>query len=135
MITLKDWIKKCEGYNSHPYPDTAAKLTIGWGRNLDITGISLDEAELMLDNDIATAIKDLNPLSWYSIQPPNTKEALVNMCFNLGIARLLQFKDLITALEQRNYALAAREVLDSKWAEQVGQRAKDVALMIRESKS
>ncbi len=132
MMTLKDWIKKCEGYNSHPYLDTSARLTIGWGRNLDANGISFDEAELMLDNDIATAVKDLKPFEWYSSQPANTKEALINMCFNMGIRHLLQFHDMISALNRKDYASASSAVLESKWATEVGQRAKDCAVMIRE---
>lgn len=58
----------------------------------------------------------------------------MNMCFNLGISRLKGFKRMIVALEKKNYTVAAMEALDSKWSTQVGQRAKDIALMIREGK-
>jgi len=60
------------------------------------------------------------------------KNALLNMCFNLGINRLLGFKKMVAALQEKNFTLAAKEALNSKWAEQVGERAKDIALMIRQ---
>lgn len=134
MEGLKDWIKKCEGFRAFPYLDTVGKVTIGYGRNIDDLGISEIEAEFMLDNDIARCQKDLSQYSWYLIQPDNIKMALMNMCFNMGINRLLGFKKMIAALINKDYTNAAIEALDSKWANQVGQRAKDVATMIRETK-
>jgi lysozyme len=125
------WIKKCESLQFKPYTDTTGHLTIGWGRNLE-NGIRLDEAELMFQNDLAHAIHELEELSWYTIQPEHVKNALVNMNFNLGIPKLLKFRKMIEALKSRDYTNAAIEALDSLWARQVGQRAKDVALMIRE---
>jgi lysozyme len=134
MQDLKDWIKKCEGFRAFPYLDTVGKVTIGYGRNIDDLGISAAEAEFMLDNDLARCEKDLSQYSWYLIQPDNVKMALMNMCFNIGINRLTGFKKMITALINKDYTNAALEALDSKWATQVGQRAKDVAAMIREGK-
>ena len=49
--SLKDWIKSCEGYESHPYLDTVGKVTIGYGRNIGDNGISLEEAQIMFNND------------------------------------------------------------------------------------
>jgi lysozyme len=132
MDNLEAWLKKCEGYNPKPYLDTVGKLTIGWGRCLDSVGISIDEAQLMLDNDIKTATKELEKHSWYLTQPENVKTALINMCFNMGISRLLGFKRMIAALISKDYTKASLEALNSKWANQVGDRARDVALMIRQ---
>lgn len=134
MKTLKDWIKQHEGYRSHPYLDTVGKVTIGYGRNIDDNGISKEEAEILLDNDIERCRKELSPYRWYSEQPFGVQDALVNMCFNLGLARLLGFRKMIAALEVKDYTKASKEALDSKWATQVHQRAKDIALMIREGK-
>lgn len=114
------------------YSDTVGKLTIGWGRNIEDNGISQAEADFMFDNDFARCQTDLNKCSWYTNQPQNVQDALMNMCFNLGINRLKGFKKMIAALEAKDYTNASIEALDSKWATQVGQRAKDVALMIRQ---
>lgn len=132
MKNLKDWIKKCEGYNSHPYLDTVGKVTIGYGRNIDDNGISQAEGDYLFDNDFARCERELAPYPWYVNQPKNVQDALMNMCFNLGIGRLLGFRKMIAALTVKDYTTAAMEALDSKWASQVGQRAKDVALMIRQ---
>lgn len=132
ITNLKSWIKQCEGFNDHPYLDTVGKVTIGWGRNLDDRGISVDEAELMLTNDINLCHEELLNYIWYQIQPEPVKWALINMCFNMGLSKLLSFKKMIAALCHKDYTTAAQEALNSKWALQVGQRAKDVAVMIRE---
>ena len=128
---MKLWIKKNEGYDNMPYLCTAGKLTIGYGRNLQDCGISHDEAELMLDNDMKRTETELLSLSWYHDQPTDVKDALFNMCFNLGLSRLLEFKNMINAIKEKNYTHASIEALNSKWAVEVGQRAKDVALMLR----
>jgi lysozyme len=133
MQDLQQWIKTCEGLDLNSYVDTNGHLTIGWGRNLE-NGIRLNEAELMFQNDLQQAIRSLENFNWYNKQPTGVKNALINMNFNLGIHKLLGFKNMIMALEDLDYTKAAQEALNSKWASQVGTRAKDVALMIREGK-
>ena len=118
----------------HPYTDTVGKLTIGYGRNLDDNGISQKEADYLFDNDFNRCQHELAQCSWYTTQPEGVQAALINMCFNLGLPTLKGFKRMIAALDAKNYTLAAQEVLNSKWAIQVGQRAKDVAVMLREGK-
>lgn len=137
MTTAKDlkaWIKKCEKFESHPYIDSAGKLTIGYGRNLQDNGITPAEADFLFENDFADVVRELSSCTWYSEQPVGVRAALVNMAFNLGVPRLKLFKRMIAALVVKNYAVAALEALNSKWAKQVGDRAKDVAMLIREGK-
>lgn len=131
---IKKWIKKCESCVLTPYFDTEGILTIGWGRNLRDNGILQKEADYLFDNDFDYVENQLGGFPWYVDQPPGVRAALINMCFNLGITRLRGFKKMITALNIKNYTVAAEEALNSKWAMQVGKRAKDVALMIREGK-
>lgn len=130
MENTQTWIKVCEGLDLHSYVDTNGHVTIGWGRNLE-NGISEDEAELMFQNDYARSVKELNQFEWYTKQPPGVQAALINMNFNLGITRLLEFKEMIEALDSKDYTKAAQAALDSLWAKQVGKRATDVAVMIR----
>lgn len=134
MTTLESWIKMHEGYSEKPYKDTKNKLTIGWGRNLEDRGISQDEANLMLSNDIKLCLRQLSDYDWYVQAIPDVKWALIDMCFNMGLPRLLGFKKMIAALKVKDYTKAAIEALDSKWAQDVPERAKDVAMMIRGSK-
>ena len=130
--SIKDWIKFHEGLRLKPYQDTVNKTTIGFGRNIEDNGISREEAEFLFENDFARCERELSPYPWYVNQQECVKAALLNMCFNLGISRLLGFRKMIMALVAKDYTTAALEALDSKWAEQVPNRAKDVAMMIRE---
>lgn len=107
-------------------------MTIGWGRNIQDNGISQAEADLLFENDFQRCLNDLNRYKWYTDQPAHVQDALMDMCFNLGIGRLLGFKRMIAALEDKDYTKAAIEALDSKWATQVKTRAQDVAVMMRE---
>lgn len=132
-MTAKSLIKRHEGFNSRPYKCTAGKLTIGWGRNIEDNGISVQEAEFLLDNDILRCQLDLYKYRWYLDQPYDVQIALLDMCFNMGINKLICFKKMIKALEDKDYTVAAMEALDSKWAKQVGDRAKTIAVMIREA--
>jgi len=133
MDQVKAWIKNCEGLNLHPYLDTKGHVTIGWGRNLD-NGISKDEAQLMFENDFLRTENELLKCDWYTIQPPGVQNALLNMNFNLGITKLSGFTGMIQALKEKNYSKASQEALNSDWANEVGQRAKDIAVMIRAGK-
>lgn len=130
---LKRWIKSYEDFSNKPYICTAGKLTIGFGRNIQDNGISDIEAEFMFNNDMKRTEQDLLDCTWYVRAPAPVKDALFNMCFNLGLTRLLGFKKMIKAIVEGDYTNAAIEALDSKWATQVGERAKDIALMIREA--
>ncbi len=133
MDFTKDWIKKCEGLKLDTYIDTTGNLTIGWGRCLR-NGINLDEAELMFQNDYKRSADELEQYDWFLNQPDGVKSALINMNFNLGIYKLLEFKEMIEALESKDYTKAAFEAMDSLWGRQVPQRAKDISVMISEGK-
>jgi len=133
-MNLSDWIIAHEGVRLKPYTDTLGSLTIGCGRNLDGKGITLDEAYFLLDNDIQRCVRELSVYPWFLGLDRNRQDALVNMCFNLGITRLLGFRKMIDALSKRDFTTASLEALDSKWAKQVKGRATDIALVIREGK-
>ena len=45
------------------------------------------------------------------------------MCFNLGYPRLSKFKNFLAAMQENDFETAAVEMMDSKWANQVGKRA------------
>lgn len=113
-----------EGVRAKPYRDSVGKLTIGVGRNLDDVGLRPDEIALCLENDIAAAEADARVLfEGFDRLSANRRAVLVNMAFNLGRDRLAGFKKFRAAVDARHYALAAEEMLDSRWAQQVGIRA------------
>ncbi|KAA6353383.1 MAG: putative lysozyme, partial [Streblomastix strix] len=123
-----DGIKRDEGFSAKPYKDTVGKLTIAYGRNISDIGISEDEADYMLMNDIYYCFNKLNAVyKWFAGLDTNRQYVLMNMCFNMGITRLDGFRNMIAAIENKDYKKAAREMLNSKWATQVGVRAKRLA--------
>jgi lysozyme len=132
MITsLADQLRRDEGTRLHPYKDTVGKLTIGTGRNLDDVGISQDEADLMLANDIKVAtIRLESTFPWTVGLDDVRKSVLVNMTFNMGIGGLAQFKDTLRKVQAGDYAGAAQAMLDSGWAKQVGPRAQRLSIQM-----
>lgn len=100
------------------------KLTIGVGRNLDDVGIFPDESYFMLEHDKQRAIAQCRQnFPWFDQLNDVRKLVIVDMCYNLGIGKLLGFHNMIAAMEKKDYRLAARCGLDSLWAKQVGSRA------------
>lgn len=121
-----------EGKRSRMYLDTVGKWTAGVGRNLSDRAFSEDEIALMLKNDIALVEADLDrDLPWWRSMTDARQNVLANMCFNLGINRLLGFKNTLAFMEAKRYDAAAKGMLDSKWARQVGQRANRLAAIMR----
>lgn len=132
---LKKQLILHEGWKNKPYKCTAGKKTIGVGRNIDDNGLSDDEIDLLLNNDIGRCILELNVnLPWWSTKPEAAQHVLLDMCFNIGITRLLGFKKTLLLIYQNKYSDAASEILKSKWATQVGQRAINLSKMLNEIK-
>ncbi len=127
----KELIKVHEGYRSHPYRCTSGKLTIGYGRNLEDNGITVEEASIMLKHDVACAVSDLRAnIEDFEDLDYARKAALVDLCFNMGINRLLKFRKMLAALKVKDYETAAKELLNSRYAKQVKGRANTIANII-----
>lgn len=126
-----------EGERQFAYRDTEDKLTIGIGRNLDAKGLSRDEREYLLNNDIADARRELDRyLPWWRGLDPVRQRVLIDMMFNMGPGApsrggLLSFVNTLSEIRRGNYAIAADMMLASKWAQQVGRRAVRLATMMR----
>ena len=125
-------LRRDEGLRLKPYRDSVGKLTIGIGRNLDDNGISEQEADNMLFNDISKTRAELDEqIPWWRDMPEQVQRGLCNMTFNMGWPRLSQFRMMLAALEDRAWDAAAEEALDSTWAKQVGDRARRIAELYR----
>ena len=130
-MSLKDRLKLVEGLSLHAYVDPISnKLHIGYGRNLDAVGISDDEAERMLDNDIlrarATARLVVGSYALDALSPI-AQDALFELAFILGHSGLRRFSKMIAAIRRGNMMLAKAELLDSKMHDQIPQRTKEIA--------
>lgn len=121
-----------EGKRKRIYTDTVGKITGGVGRNLTDRDFSDDEIALMLKNDIAIVEADLDRnCPWWRGMCDARQNVLANMCFNLGVKRLLGFKDTLALMQAGRYDATAMAMLDSQWARQVGARAFRLAIVMR----
>ncbi len=130
--------RKRDGAGNHrAYRCSAGALTIGYGHNLDVNpvpGISAEskltenEAEALLAADAAVAADAVDRLlPWTEALTPPRRAVLVNMAFNLGINGLLGFAGTLGSVKRGDFKDAARRMLTSKWASQVGYRAKELS--------
>ena len=124
--------KSFEGLKLKPYTCPAGKLTIGYGHNLEDNGITQEVAEILLKTDLAHARMEVTAKVPYIGKLSEARQfVLVDMCFNMGLSRLMTFKKMLLALEKGLYQIAADEMLDSKWAKQVSRRAEFLAQIMR----
>lgn len=130
-----EMLRKHEGVEKYAYKCTADKVTIGVGRNIDKSGgigLSDDEIDYLLSNDIKRVSAELiRAFPWYSELDEVRKDAMIDMCFNMGLPRLSKFKKSLAAMANGDYDIAALEFLDSNWAKQVGSRSITITDMIR----
>ncbi len=133
MDRIKEQLVRHEGLRLKPYRSTAGKLTIGFGRNLDDRGISKIEAYVLLENDIQNCERQLldEIPTIYKALDEVRQSVLLNMCFNLGLKGLLEFKNTLTIIGSGDWERAANGMLASKWAKQVGMRAIELSEMMR----
>ena len=131
---LIEMLKRHEGVEHHIYRCSAGFWTIGAGRNVDPKGglgLSEDEVDYLLQNDIERVIKELSAeYRWFNRLDDVRKDAMIDISFNLGATRLRGFKRALAAMEVADYKMAAKEFLDSKWSRDVKGRATELAYMI-----
>ena len=120
MIEL---LKEQEGYRKMPYKDSEGVLTIGYGTNLE-DGLEKFEAEALmlayihyLERTVPNYVK-----GWWFMDSTR-RDVVINMSYNLGLTRFLEFKGFLAALARQDYIDAADHMLNSKWSKQVGDRA------------
>jgi lysozyme len=151
-IELYNQIADHEGVVQQAYVDSTGHKTIGIGFNLDdasnikklekigvsvedlLSGKQLSDSEIktLYNISISQAYRDAKTfLPDLESHPSDVQKAVVDMSFNLGLTRLLKFKQVRQALFQRNYRKAADEMLNSLWAKQTGRRAQKLANMVR----
>lgn len=120
-------LRRDEGVVDHAYQDHLGWWTIGVGRLIDKRKggrLTDDEIDYLLANDIAEKERELEAsVSFYKRLDEARKGVLLNMAFNLGVQGLLGFRNTLKLIEAGKYEEASKEMLKSKWARQVGDRA------------
>lgn len=133
-----DSIQKHEGFSTKPYTDpSGVGVCIWYGFNLDLLPEETQRlmAKAALDVLISVIIRDLErALERFQIKfsqlPLTVKAALIELCYNMGLKKLLTFNRMLVCISNGDWAGAKKELLDSAYARQVPKRAKNVADMI-----
>jgi lysozyme len=131
LETLKDHIKKEEGFRNKVYLDHLGNRTIGYG-HLCLPNEKWDDDKIYdskelnktFEYDFNIACNDAEKLIAKNSIHPDAFCVLIDMCFNMGSPRVSKFKKMFAALEVQDYQTASKEMLDSKWANQVPNRAR-----------
>jgi len=135
--TLKEKIKIHEGFRDTIYLDTLNKKTIGDGhlivhedKFVEGKAYPKEELEALFDKDfekgwnLMVQFCEVNNLRSIS---DDAKEILCEMIFQMGYSGVGKFKNMIKALQNRDYTKASIEMLDSRWAKQTPNRAKELS--------
>lgn len=134
---LFEVIEEGEGRERLPYKDTVGKLTIGVGFNLDDVGLYDEEIDFILQNRVNKKYKEVEDAfgdKWFNDLSDVRKVVVLDMVYNLGITKFRRFAKTIAYIQEGDFESASKEMLDSKWADQVGRRARKLSRMMREDK-
>jgi len=131
---LREQLKIDEGVKYEIYNDHLGYATFGIG-HLIVEGdeehgspvgttVSEDRVNAVFDEDVQKYISESKKVfSNLDDLPETAQQVIVNMCFNMGAPRLSQFKKFIAGVNAGDWKTAAVEMMDSRWAKQVGDRA------------
>ena len=138
METVKNSIKKHEGFRNKVYKDTLGKRTIGYGHLCvedwweDDKEYTQAELERIFDKDFDKAKEGASKLYEGCEINDTAKGVIIEMVFQLGTTGVSKFKNMWKALKETppNYSVAKIEMMDSRWAKQTPNRAKELSNII-----
>ena len=131
----KKMLQRHEGFRDHIYLDSLGNPTCSWGHHLvEGSKVPLGAAEAFFEQDYLNAVADYAGLiRQFDLGLNMTRRAvLINMIFNMGLPKVLGFKNMLKALQDEDYIQASSEMLASRWRDQVGGRAYELAKMMME---
>lgn len=134
LRTTARLIERHEGRVPHAYQDSEGYWTIGVGHLIDQRkggGLPPHIIDYLLRYDLERVLAQARQLDVWDDLDEVRRAVIVDMIFNLGMNGFLGFRRMRAAMESGDYEEAAREMLDSKWARQVGRRALTLAGMMR----
>lgn len=133
METLKERIKRHEGFQSEPYRCPAGYWSIGFGHYMGAGGIAISRnvADHILDEDIHIAESRFLSLGNFDLTL-NRRNVCVEMIFWHGLAGFMKFKKMLHSIEYGDWDKAADEMLDSKSGREYPTRMTALAQIMRD---
>jgi lysozyme len=130
---LLEAVKLSEGFRDKVYKCTEGFDTIGYGFAIKDLIMDEDIAEMILRRKLDKLIDRVNRrFEWLSELPLQAQDVIYEMCYQLGVSGVSKFKKTLLYLENKEYRMASKEMLDSKWARQTPNRAKRLSDIIGE---
>ena len=130
-MSLIDNIKESEGFRSKVYQCTEGHDTIGYGFAIKDLVLSRDMCDTILETKVAELKLIVNQkIPLIEDLPEIVQEVLYEMYYQMGNS-LFKFKKTLKHLENKDYRLAAKEMLDSRWAGQTPNRAKKLSNYVK----
>lgn len=126
-MNLINSIRQHEGWRDKAYQDSEGIWTVGYGRNLQELVISRPLGEEWLNEDIEEAVRGASRFPEYNLLEGARRDVFIEMVFNMGPSRVAGFRNMLRAIREGDWEEAAIQMLDSKWARQVGVRAQRLA--------
>jgi len=130
MIKVRKSLFLHEGHTKFPYVDSVGKITIGVGYNLSDRGLSDEWINNQFLQDVNYFYSELSKYSWFETLNEDRQIVLIDMAF-MGIKTFASFKKMIDAIKNHDFVTASEEMLASKWAKQVKDRAVKLALAMK----
>ena len=131
-MNLLNQIKQHEGFKPRVYKCTEGYDTIGYGFAIKDLVIDEDIADLILMRKLDTLQQRIaSVFGWFFNSPQEIKDVVTNMCYQLGVSGFSKFKKTIYYLETEQYEEASVEMLNSLWAKQTPNRAKELSEIVR----
>ena len=131
-MNLLNQIKQHEGFKSRVYKCTEGYDTIGYGFAVKDLVIDEDIADLILMRKLDKLQQRIaSVFGWFFNSPQEIKDVVTNMCYQLGLSGFSKFKKTIYYLETEQYEEASLEMLNSLWAKQTPNRAKELSEIVR----
>lgn len=109
-----------EGKRNKPYVDTEGKITIGIGYNLTDRGLPDEWIFAQVNEDIRVIMNYFYQLDWFTHLNNDRQVVILDMAYNIGIPKFMQFVKMIDYLNKGDYVNAALEMINSNWAKEVG---------------
>ena len=133
-MSLLDNIKESEGFRSSVYKCTAGHDTIGYGFAIKDLHLTKEDCDNILERKIADLKLIVNQkIPFIEDLPEEVQEVLYEMYYQMGNS-LFKFKKALKHLERNDYPLAAKEMLDSRWAVQTPNRAKKLSNYVKNAR-
>jgi len=143
METLEQQLQRQEATRYSPYDDATGyplrigytikgNVTIGIGWNLSGVPLPQSVVDLMFTISLQKVDGDLElHLSWVFTLDDIRRDVFRNLCFNMGINKLLGFPHMLAAAQAGDWDEASNELKNSEWYTEVGERGVELVAQLK----